>query len=413
MKDSLGNPVTLQDPASLATLNDFVEGVLACEARAANVLKLASTDGAALPQAYGAALQLFAESADAASNAQPFLQRAQQAVATESHTTPRERRFVAAIEAWADGDLRRTCQLLEEQVKAFPRDLVALKLGQYHCFNLGDAEGMLRMALSASQAAADVPYLHGMTAFGYEQCHLLEAAEQSARRGIQMRRKEPWAHHAVAHVMLTKGRNEEGRDFMAEHSDTWVGLNSFMVTHNHWHRALFAIELRDFDAALALYDEQVWGVVKTYSQDQVNAVSLLSRLELRGVNVGGRWQELGRYLAVRTNDQISPFLDLHYLYGLARADLPQTAELLQHMAHHAQAVAGTYPAWLQVAMPAAHGILAHLQHDSARAAQQLGLALPRLAEIGGSHAQRDWFAQICHANSRSNSSSTPISNSRS
>ncbi len=410
MKDSLGNPVTLQDPASLPPLNDFVEGVLACEARAANVLKLASTDGAALPQAYGAALQLFAESADAATHARPFLQRAHQAVATESNTTPRERRFVAAIQAWAEGDLRRTCQLLEEQVKAFPRDLVALKLGQYHCFNLGDSEGMLRMALSASQAAADVPYLHGMAAFGYEQCHQLEAAEQSARRGIQMCRKEPWAHHAVAHVMLTQGRNEEGRDFMAEHADTWVGLNSFMVTHNHWHRALFAIELHDFDAALALYDEQVWGVVKTYSQDQVNAVSLLSRLELRGVNVGGRWQELAPYLAVRAHDQVSPFLNLHYLYGLARAGLPQAAVLLQHMEQHARAVAGTYPAWLQVALPAAHGIMAHLQHDRARAARQLGLALPRLAEIGGSHAQRDWFAQICQANSVP--SSIPISSSR-
>ena len=413
--DSLGNPVTLQDPASLAALNDFVEGVISCEMRAVNVLKLAHTDGAALPQAYGAALQLFAESADAATNARPFLQRAQRAIATETQTTPRERRFVAAILAWADGDLPRTCQLLEEQVREFPRDLVALKLGQYHCFNLGDSEAMLRLALSASPAAADVPYLHGMLAFGYEQCHVLDAAEQSARRGIQMCRKEPWAHHAVAHVMLTQGRHDEGRDFMAEHSDTWVGLNSFMVTHNHWHRALFAIELQDFDTALALYDTHIWGVVKTYSQDQVNAVSLLSRLELHGVDVGERWQDLAAYLAVRTQDQVSPFLDLHYLYGLARAEsgaagiglsgvsgvsgqASASATLLRNIEAHAQACATRYPAWLAVAVPAARGILAHLQHDRARAAQQLGLALPRLTEIGGSHAQRDWFAQIYRAN---------------
>ena len=403
MKDSLGNPVTLQDPASLTALNDFVEGVLACEARAVNLLQLGNTEGAALPQAYGAALHLFAESADAGPNAQPFLHRAQQAVTQESHTTPRERRLVAAIQAWAEGDLRHTCQLLEEQVKEFPRDLVALKLGQYHCFNLGDSAGMLRMALHASHAAADVPYLHGMTAFGYEQCHLLEAAEQSARRGIRMCRKEPWAHHAVAHVMLTQGRHAEGRDFMAEHSDTWVGLNSFMLTHNHWHRALFAIELQDFDAALALYDRQVWGVVKSYSQDQVNAVSLLSRLELRGVDVGDRWQDLAHYLKGRTHDQVSPFLDLHYLYGLARSEQGQpgptaSSELLRTIEAHAQACASSYPAWLEVAVPAAHGMVAHLQQDRTRARQQLGLALPRLADMGGSHAQRDWFTQIYQAN---------------
>ena len=36
--DSLGNPVTLHEPGSLAALNDFVEGFIACEARAVNVL---------------------------------------------------------------------------------------------------------------------------------------------------------------------------------------------------------------------------------------------------------------------------------------------------------------------------------------------------------------------------------------
>ena len=398
LNDSLGNPVTLQNPASLAALNDFVEGVLACEARALNVLQLAATDGAALPQAYCAALQLFAESAKSAANAEPFLKRAEQAVALESTTTERERRFVAAIRAWASGDLPRSCHLLEEQVNAFPRDLVAVKLGQYHAFNLGDSPAMLRVARAAQGVAADVPYWHGMHAFGLEQCHQLDEAEAAARRGIQLCRKEPWAHHAVAHVMLTQGRNAEGRDFMAAHQDTWVGLNSFMVTHNHWHRALFAIELQDFDAALALYDQRVWGVVKTYSQDQVNAISLLSRLELRGVDVGDRWQNLTTYLTGRTADQVSPFLDLHYLYGLARAGLPQADELLRQMQRHAMAVASHYPAWLQVAMPAAQGIVAHLRHDRPRAWQQLGMALPRLAEIGGSHAQRDWFAQIHAAN---------------
>lgn len=398
--DSLGNPVTLQDAASMAALNDFVEGLLACEARAVNVLKLADTDGGALPQAYGAALQLFAESAQGAPAAEPFLQRAELAVANETATTPRERRFVAAIRAWASGDLPRSCRLLEEQVNNFPRDLVALKLGQYHAFNLGDSPTMLRMARAAQSAAADVPYWHGMYAFGLEQCHELAAAEAAARQGIRLCRKEPWAHHAVAHVMLTQGRMAEGRNFMAEHQDTWVGLNSFMVTHNHWHRALFAIELQDFDAALALYDQQVWGVVKTYSQDQVNAISLLSRLELRGVDVGDRWHDLAAYLVGRTADQVSPFLDLHYLYGLARAGLPQADELLLSMQGHARSVEGHYPAWQQVAIPAAHGILAHMRNDRARAREQLGLALPRLTEIGGSHAQRDWFHQIYEANQR-------------
>lgn len=72
-----------------------------------------------------------------------------------------------------------------------------------------------------------------------------------------------------------------------------------MVTHNWWHTALFALALGDTATVLRMYDERVWGVEKSYSQDQINAISLLARLELVGVDVGQRWQDLGRYLAPR------------------------------------------------------------------------------------------------------------------
>ena len=82
------------------------------------------------------------------------------------------------------------------------------------------------------------------------------------RHAIAMCRNEPWAHHALGHVMLTEGRLAEGLDFMRSVSDTWTGLNSFMVTHNWWHVALFLIDLGRGDEALAVYDRHAWGVVK-------------------------------------------------------------------------------------------------------------------------------------------------------
>ncbi|PSJ19538.1 tetratricopeptide repeat-containing protein, partial [Halomonas sp. ND22Bw] len=83
-----------------------------------------------------------------------------------SRATAREQRFIAAVAAWIDGDITRAIALHEEQAHAHPRDLVSVKLGQYHCFNRGDGPGMLRLALAALPQAADVPYLHGMVAFG-------------------------------------------------------------------------------------------------------------------------------------------------------------------------------------------------------------------------------------------------------
>ena len=69
----------------------------------------------------------------------------------------REHRFVAAVAAWVDGDLPRAIALHDEQAREHPRDLASLKLGQYHCFNRGDSPAMLRLALQAQHAAADVP----------------------------------------------------------------------------------------------------------------------------------------------------------------------------------------------------------------------------------------------------------------
>lgn len=390
--DSFGNPLTLDDAASLPLVEDFTMGFVSTEARAVNLLALADSDASPMVQAYCATLHLFAESRDAAANAQPFLAKAR---AASERATPRERRYIAAIEAWAEGDIAKAIALHAEQAREHPRDLVSVKLGQYHCFNTGDCPGMLRLALAALPAASDVPYVHGMAAFGYEQCHLMREAEASARRAIGMCRKEPWAHHALAHVMLTEGRLCEGLAFMQGVSDSWSGLNSFMVTHNWWHVALFLIELGRDDEALALYDREVWGVVKDYSQDQIGAVSLLARFELAGIGVGARWDDVASHLQQRTADHVLPFLDLQYLYGLARAGRPEADSLLRNIEAHAQrAPLSTRAAWRSVCVPAARGLVAHARGDFAAAIEGLGSALPRLVEIGGSHAQRDLFEQV-------------------
>ena len=394
MTDCLGNPVQLQDSASQAALDDFVDGFIACEARAVNVLSAAEHDRSAIVQASCAALHMFAESREGPANARPYIDAA---LASAPQASERERRFVSAIAAWIDGDVARAMDLHDEQARLHPRDLVSVKLGQYHRFNVGDAAGMLRLAQAALPAAGDVPQMHGMAAFAWEQCHLMAQAEAAARRALAMTEREPWAQHALAHVMLTQGRLAEGLQFMQHSSPSWTRLNSFMVTHNWWHLALFAIDLGLDDQALQIYDQQVWGVVKSYSQDQIGAVSLLARLELAGIDVGPRWQDVADHIALRLDDQVLPFLDLQYLYGLARAGRPQAETLLHNIERRATGARQKRPGdaiWQQVAVPAAHGLLAHAQGRHAQAVTGLGQALPRLLQIGGSHAQRDLFEQI-------------------
>src|SRR3569832_891374 len=106
--DPLGNAVTLHDGSGLAAVDDFVQGLIASEARAVNVLAAAADDESAIVQAYAAAVHMFAESRDAASNARPYIERAKAAECDE-----REGRFIAAIDAWVDGDTARAIRLHE------------------------------------------------------------------------------------------------------------------------------------------------------------------------------------------------------------------------------------------------------------------------------------------------------------
>ncbi len=391
--DYLGNPVSTNADAALAAIDNFVDGFLGYEARAAEVIGAAEVHpDEVLLNAYAATLWLLLEAPEAAERAAPHLARAQ-ALAGDAH--PRERAFVDFVTAWSADDIPAALAIAESILARWPRDLLTLKLRHYHDFNHGDFPAMLRAASAVLPAAEDVAYLHGMLAFAYEQCHLLPEAEAAARRALALKRKEPWAQHALAHVMLTQGRVAEGVAFLESARDDWTGLNSFMDTHLWWHLALFYLSQGKFDAALAIHDDQCWAQAKDYSQDQIGAVSLLARLELAGVDVGDRWSDLADHLAVRAADVVQPFLTLQYLYGLARADRPEADTLLAAVRRAAlEAPDHVRETWREVALPAAEGLVAHARGDFASALRGLRAALPRLVEIGGSHAQRDLFDQL-------------------
>jgi tetratricopeptide (TPR) repeat protein len=277
----------------------------------------------------------------------------------------------------------------------WPRDLMSAKLGQLHAFNRGDAEGILRIGARILPANGENHYVWAMHAFGLEECNRLDEAEASARKAIEMERRDPWAHHAVAHCLEARGEMLKGVAFLESMSDTWEDCNSFMYTHLWWHQALFLIDLDRTDEALALYDKRVWGVWKEFSEDQINAISLLARLELRGVDVGPRWADVAHYLKPRLHEHFSPFLDLQYLYGLARSgEQSAVTEMLASLEDRAeQAKPFEREAW-DVAVPAAHGLAAHAKGDYADAAHLLGQAMPHLQPIGGSIAQRALFGAI-------------------
>jgi tetratricopeptide (TPR) repeat protein len=390
--DILGNSISARGDTATA-IDHFVGGFLSYETRAARIIDAAIADPEdCLVNTYAGMMWMLLEAPEAPAHAARFLKTAQ---AAARNANRRERMNLEFLVRWQRGDIPGALAVGDEIAAEFPRDLVIVKLHQYLNFNRGRAPDMLRIAKSVLNAVADVPYIHGMTAFAYEQCHLLDEAEREANKALALLPKEPWAQHALAHVMLTQGRIDEGARFLEEVESTWTDLNSFMITHLWWHRALFYLSQGREADALGIYDAHCWGVEKSYSQDQVGAVSLLARLELAGIDVGGRWHDVAKHLLVRAHDTVEPFLTMQYLYGLAREGKKEADALLAAVKERAaNAPPFDREAWDGVALPACEGLLAYARGSYEVTIRKLAVVLPRMAEIGGSHAQRDLFEQI-------------------
>ncbi|HEY9641186.1 MAG TPA: tetratricopeptide repeat protein [Coleofasciculaceae cyanobacterium] len=394
LRDAQGLPVTTDSPEAVDAIDQFANQLLSYGNNIAVIIQAVEADPTAvLPNAHLAALHLFAETADAVADAADYLKVAQ---ANLDQATEREKLYVGAIAAWANGKVDQALDYHEALAEQYPRDVISVQIGQYHYFNLGNRQGLLNLIEKVLPANRENAFLYGMQAFGLEQCRRLDAAEVTGRQATEMHRQNPWAHHAVAHVLETQGRTAEGIAWMESLSDTWDACGSF-YTHNWWHVALYYLDQEEFAKVLELYDRHIWGRAdKSYSQCHLDAISMLLRLELRGVEVSERWQQVGNYFLPRIHDHILPLIDVQYIYALVRSGHEQQAyAMLQSIQDYAKTA---YPyirtAWSEVTLPLARGMLAHAVGDWSTAVTAIRSALPRLHKIGGSHAQRDLFEQV-------------------
>ena len=394
LTDAQGLTVTTDSPDVIASIDQFAEQLLGYGKNAAVILNAVAVDRrGTLVNAHTAAFHLFGETTASRRRALPFLQAAQ---AQLRHATDREQLYVSAIKAWADHDLDRALTYHEELADRYPRDLISVFIAHYHYFFRGDNWALLQLLEKILPAHQENHYVQGMLAFALEQCYRLDEAEAAGRYATQLSRRDPWAHHAVAHVMETQGRIDEGIAWMESLADTWEDCGSFFC-HNWWHVALYYVAREDYAHVLKLYDRHVWGrAAKDYTQCHVDAISLLLRLELRGVDVGDRWQMVGASLPEHVDDHILPLIDVHYAYALVRSGQMDLADRLidSIRAHTTIAKPFVQTAWTEVALPTAQGLIAHAQGDWSTAIAYLRSALPKLQAVGGSHAQRNVFEQV-------------------
>ena len=314
--------------------------------------------------------------------------------------TPRERNHVAALDAWAKEDWLTATAFWEQILLDHPTDVLALRLAHYTHFYCGESRQMrdstARALYAWNEAVPDFGYVCGMHAFGLEEDGYYADAEIWGRRAVEVNANDPWAVHAVAHVFEMTGRYREGIEWLKGLKGAWNQANNFRY-HLWWHRCLFHLEIGQFNDALDLYDHEVRADTQsTEYLDMANAASLLWRLDDAGVDVGDRWRELADKSELRIGDHLLAFADAHYMMALATDQRDDAAErMLASMRIFARRNGPSQaPIVAEVGVPLCQALLACSQGAYDRAVDLLLPVRYAVWRLGGSHAQRDLFAQI-------------------
>ena len=396
-RDRRGLPITAASEAAAAHLDRTLEAYLGFRADVGDHLKqaLAADPHCALALCTRGYFLLLMAVRALVPKAREALSAA---TAIKDRVSPREQAHIAALTAWCDGDIERALGVWERILEEHPRDVLALKLANFWHFYLGQSE---RLRDSVAQALRgwdeQVPgygYVLGLHAFGLEETGDYAAAERTGRRAIELNPADIWATHAVAHVMEMQDRPRDGIAWIESRAADFTGCNNFRF-HVWWHRCLFHLELGEAERALALYDREVRAESTSDYLDICNAVSLLWRLEDRGVAAGKRWGELAKQAASRIDDHILAFVDVHFAMALAGAKDPWAERMLQSTRARAEHAADTEARILaEIGADLCEAVVAHRRRDWPRVIELLMLKQDRLIRIGGSHAQRDLFHKM-------------------
>ena len=313
--------------------------------------------------------------------------------------TMREQLHVKALEAWAAGDIMGACARWEVILTDSPLDLLALKLHHTMTFYTGRSQVMRSVAASVlgewSDKVPEYGCVQGMYAYALEECGIYDEAERWGRQAVERNPGDLWALHSVAHVLEMQGRSKEGVKWLDYTPEQWAQKNPFKA-HIWWHCALFLLAQGENDRALELYDKSLCSVNSEQYVDVSNQAALLKRIELSGVDISDRWEALAEHSEKRIHDHMLPFRDAHFSLALAAGGHFDAAHkhIESMVVFSAQGEGWRAEATRDILIPLCEGMIAYEAGDYDKATDLFWPLRNEISAIGGSHAQRDLFAQI-------------------
>ncbi|WP_247664257.1 tetratricopeptide repeat protein [Ideonella alba] len=311
---------------------------------------------------------------------------------------PREQRHLAALQALAEGRCAAACQVWDDLLLDHPHDALALLWAQAWDLRRGELPPLqTRPAEVLPEWSPEDPlhpHLLGLYAFGLQENQRDAQAEEVARRALAREPQVPRAVLAVAHVMESQGRFDDGTAWLRQHQAGWAD-DSALAAHLWWHMGLFRLEALDLSGVHRLIDAHLSGTALVGDADHRDAVALLWRLHLLGEDVGARLvQLLAAWPADEGEAGLCAFHDLHVLLCLLGADeLVRAERWVARVAARAMqaedARRSNHAVTREVALPVMRALLSMARGDAGAACSALRASRPHWPRLGGSRLQRD------------------------
>ena len=177
--DMNGLQLTASCEQTVHRLDEFSHALLSFSADIEVIPEVADGDpDCPLAQAWAAQFFISGYTRESHSLAQKYLHRAQYLY---SDSLPREQAIISSVQYAYRTELHAAAAVLDDVLDDHPQDIISAKWAQGLYFDIGDAAGILRAPVKVAGQHDANPYLHGMLAFGFEECHLLEDAGACTR----------------------------------------------------------------------------------------------------------------------------------------------------------------------------------------------------------------------------------------
>lgn len=394
MKDARGLDVTTDDATAVAAADDFAARLLRLDQGVEAILDAAKRwPDTPIVQLYAATFWLYGQTDGALETAAVHL-RACDALSMNT----RERALHRALALWHGNDNLRAVEAMEAITTEWPSDLLTAKIAEFLYYVLGQQYMGPRFRAHMRRlegAHAEDPDFLAMTAFASELCSDYAAAEAVAERALAIEPRNPWAQHALSHVLIRQGRVAEGLARLESFLPLLATCGRPIHCHDAWHLALLHLEQLDVAAAMRVFRTHIWGITPDFVVEQLDAIALLWRIEMAAGPMDAQWPSIAEHIATRALETFMPFMNAHYVYALARAGRADVVEaaLAGVRARSAADDEEAKRVWAPVGRAVIEGAAAFGAGDRARAAALLDPVMPMMTSIGGSDAQDDLFRQ--------------------